>query len=520
MEIRRKLYLALSALSVLGLTVASAARPNIISIVVDDMGYSDLGCYGGEADTPNIDRLAMQGYRFTDYRTYPKCMPTRDSLLSGQHAEPHGVMARAATIGEVLQAQGYATYFTGKTHGQLIPEFKDLPKQGFDRSFGNTDGGNYFDHNFRPNYLDGALWEADRPYYKTDVQTDFALEFIAAYQSDQQPFFLQLAYHAPHFPVQAPEQAIQKYLEVYRAGPDALRNARFERMKALGIAPLAWELSPSVASQAVWDALDQDQREHEARVMATHTAMIDIIDQNVGRVIAKLEAMGCMENTLISFISDNGGTREGGRGIWTGFRGSRMGKTYDRKASVGSVDSHWQIGAAWENLVNTPFWKGKNTGYEGGDSAPLIIYYPAKMKSPGTITSAEAAVWDLYPTWLDAAGASYPKEYQGRALDPLVGTSLLPVLEGQELPERSFYFMWRQNKAFIHHGWKLVSGSGAQLGKVNWQLYDLSKDRAEQHNLANSHPEKLQSMVQALHQYLGEEAIQRINQPTGGKRKQ
>lgn len=408
MKINRKLFCALSALSALAMSVASAARPNIISIVVDDMGYSDLGCYGGEAATPNIDRLAMSGYRFTDYRTYPKCKPTRDSLLSGNYAEPHGVMARSATIGEVLKEHGYQTYFCGKTHGELIPEFTDVPNRGFVRSFGNTDGGNYFDHNVKPNYLDGKLWEADRLYYKTDVQTDFALEFIDQYQVEQKPFFLHLAYHAPHFPVQAHEKDIQKYLQTYMAGPDAIRKARFTRMKTLGSARPEWELSPSVASQAAWEALGQQQREQEARVMATHTAMIDNIDQNVGRVLAKLEAMGCADNTLITFISDNGGTREGGKGIWTGFKGSRMGKSYDRKAPIGSVDSHWHIGAAWENVVNTPFWKGKNTGYEGGDSAPLIVYYPGEMKCPGTFTDAGAAVWDLYPTWLDAAGASYP----------------------------------------------------------------------------------------------------------------
>ncbi|WPJ95997.1 sulfatase-like hydrolase/transferase [Coraliomargarita algicola] len=519
MKVRKKLLLALCALSLFGMSVASAARPNIISIVVDDMGYSDLGSYGGEAETPNIDRLAAKGYRFTNYRTYPKCMPTRDSLLSGLHAEPHGVMERAATIGEVLKAQGYQTYFCGKTHGELIPELTDVLNKGFVRSFGNTDGGNYFDHNVRPNYLDGALWEADRPYYKTDVQTDFALEFIDQYQVDQKPFFLHLAYHAPHFPVQAHEKDIQKYLETYMAGPDALRKARFERMKAQGIAPPEWKLSPSVASQAAWEALSLEQREQEARVMATHTAMIDIIDQNIGRLLEKLEAMGCADNTMITFVSDNGGTREGGKGIWTGFRASRMGKRYDRKAVIGSIDSHWQIGAAWENLVNTPFWKGKNTGYEGGDSAPLIVYYPGLMQTPGTISRAEVAVWDLYPTWLDVAGASYPEQYNGRELAPLVGTSLLPVFQGQELSERSFYFMWRQNKAFIHKGWKLVSGKSGKLGNLPWELYDLNEDRAEQHNLAKTHPEKLQEMVKALHLHLGEDAMQRINQSSERKKK-
>lgn len=494
-----------------------ASRPNIINIVVDDMGYSDLGCYGGEALTPHIDRLAMTGYRFTDYRTYPKCMPTRDSMMSGNYAEPHGVLSRSATIGETLKAGGYQTYFCGKTHGVLIPKFENVLDQGFVKTFGNTDGGNYFDHKVRPNYLNGELWETDKPYFKTDVQTDFALEFIDQYKEDKKPFFLHLAYHAPHFPVQAYEKDIQKYLETYMVGPDAIREQRFGRMRELGIVSDGWKLSPSIVSQSDWEAMTPEVKKRAARVMATHTAMIHNIDENVGRLLAKLEEMGCSENTLITFMSDNGGTGEGGKGLWPGFKKARMGRSYDPDAIIGSIESHWNIGRAWENVVNTPFWKGKNTGYEGGDSSPLIVYYPGQMKEPGTITNQEAAVWDLYPTWLDAAGVKSLKELKGKPLDPLVGTSVLPVIRGEQLPERAFYFMWRQNKAFIHDGWKLVNAKGSKLGSIRWELYDLKADRAEQNDLAESSPEKLQSMVRNLHLYLGAESIERINKSQSKK---
>jgi arylsulfatase len=487
-----------------GLTAAVGERPNIVNILVDDMGYSDIGCYGGEIHTPNIDFLAKDGLRFSAYRTYPKCFPTRDSILTGVEAPPITRREHTVTIAEVLKDHGYQSFFSGKTHGEFIATMEDVPARGFDRSFGNVNGGNYFDHRLEQCYLDGEKWHTDKPFYKNDVQTDFALEFLELHQQNKKPFFLHLAFHAPHYPVPAKPEDIVRHIGKYHKSPKVFRKERYERLKEMGLIDPQWRLSPPVATENEWKILSDEEKDQSDQVMAVYAAMIDNVDQNIGRLIAKLKDMHLFENTLITFSSDNGACSVGGNGKWPGFIKARMGKTYDPDAPIGSIDSHWQVGPAWANMSETPFRKFKNHCYEGGLSVPLIVHWPSRVRMPGRVSHEHVFVWDLMPTWLEAAGAKYPETIGGRAVRPQVGHSLVPILVGEKVErvQRETFFFHEDTRAFIKGDWKIVADAGKDFDNTQWELFNLRTDRTELNDVASENQEKLAEMVGSLRAYL------------------
>lgn len=482
---------------------AEARRPNILNIVVDDMGYSDLGCYGGEIDTPNIDALARGGLRFSSYRTYPKCFPTRNSILSGIASDPINFQKDAVTIAEVLRPAGYQTFFVGKTHGKFLPDMKAVAERGFDRSFGNQSGGSFFDHKVKQCFLDGKEWHTDRPFYKTDVQTDFALEFLDSYKKSGKPFFLHLAFHAPHYPMHAKPEDIAKYRGKYLRGPNHFRKARFAKLKELGLINSEWNLSPSSDRDDQWDKLSAEKKNKYDHIMATYAAMIDNVDQNIGRVIKKLRQMGCYANTLITFSSDNGACPEGSnRHIWPSHTNQRFGVSYDETAEIGSAKSHWKLGEAWANMSSTPLRMFKNYCHEGGLSTPLIVHWPGKVKKPGSISHEYVYVFDFMPAWLEAAGAEYPTSYDGREIQPMAGQSFLPLLNGAPATDKDrTALFWYKNKAtlcYIKGSWKIVTLDCSNFENTKWELYNILEDRTELNDLSTANPQKLSEMQKAL----------------------
>lgn len=476
-----------------------AERPNVINIMVDDMGYSDLMCMGGEVETPHIDSLAKGGILFTNYRTYPKCFPTRDAIMTGMDSPPVRSVEDGVTIGEALLPAGYRTYFVGKTHGAVMDNFSIVPKRGFERSFGNEDGGNYWDSTLKQTLLDGEPWHTDAPFYKTDVHTDFAIKFLQEHDVAK-PFFLHLAYHAPHYPIQAKEQDIEKYVGKFMEGPSALRPKRFARMQELGLVPEGMKLTADLAKMdSEWKKLSQEKKVFYDRVMAGYCAMIDNVDQNIGRVLQQLEKMGVRENTVIFFSSDNGGCPEGGKGLWPGHKSSRFGKKYDSKAPFGSKETHWQVGPAWTNYSNTPLRKWKNFCHEGGLSVPFIVNAPSLIQQGGKISTEPIMVMDVMPTVLELTGAAYPTTYQGRKIKPMRGVSFKGLLEGGGVDlSRPMHFFYRDTSAYIEYPWKIVSTNNKKF-----ELYNLEHDRSELQDLSTTHPEKLDSLKKAMLQYRG-----------------
>ncbi|MDR1722752.1 MAG: arylsulfatase, partial [Tannerella sp.] len=505
-------------------------------ILVDDMGYSDVGCYGGEIQTPNINRLADNGLRFSHFYNCGKSCPTRASLLTGlyQHQAGVGRMTfddnlpgyrgnmshNAVTIAEVLKTSGYQTGMIGKWHVAETPlrddqrqwlahqvkhdEFTHLDNypvnRGFDRFFGTIYGViDYFD----PFSLVNGTTPVDSVpdgFYDTIALTDSAVAYINHFENnDDQPFFMYLAYHAPHWPLHALPEDIQKYENTYKVGWEKIRNARYERMKNSGIFGDAQDfLTPRHFSDS-WD--DDSTQEWDARAMAVHAAMIDRVDTEIGRLLQTLEQNGELDNTLILFLSDNGCSSENCQMYSEGENDRpaelRNGEPmiYPRKKEVlpGPQNTYASVGPRWANVANTPFrfWKGKS--YEGGICTPLIAHWPAGIKQPkGSITAQAGHVMDIMATCIDVAGAEYPKEYNGNKIIPMEGLSLVPVMtKGSREGHAELGFEHFGEKAlYSNDGWKII-----QAGKHGeWELYNLNDDRTEMHNLANERPEKIDEL--------------------------
>lgn len=484
------LTLALALLSGSCATPDPPKRPNIILILADDMGFSDLGCYGGEIATPNLDRLAARGLRFTQVYNTSKCFPSRACLLTGRYAQDVGMDRRpakildAATLGEALRAAGYRTLMTGKHHGTENPFHR-----GFDRYFGLRDGGcNYFNpgkqrpnepkpaqkRNNRAWCIDGETFQPytpkDRDFYTTDAFTDYALKYLEEYEgeSKSKPFFLYIAYNAPHDPLHAWPEDIAKYDGRYDSGWEAIRAARYARQTAMGLfcdnAPLS---KPDFGD---WSKLGDKAREEETRRMEVYAAMVDRLDQNIGRVLRKVESMGELENTLIIFASDNGGSAEVVR-IGAG--------------EIGSMTRWASLKRNWANVSNTPFRRYKNHSHEGGICTPFIVHWPKGISRPGAFVRAPAHFIDVMATFVDIGRAAAPKR-------PLPGVSLAPLFRDAALRrDRPIFFQWRRGRAVRDGRWKLVTHGG------QWELYDLSSDRTEQTDLAAKHPERVASTSRA-----------------------
>ncbi|MBM3741010.1 MAG: arylsulfatase [Acidobacteria bacterium] len=482
-------------------TESAAPRPNIVIVLVDDVGFSDIGCYGGEIPTPNLDRLAADGVRFTQFYNTGRCSPTRASLLTGLYphqagmgwldarAEPnsrgfHGkLLPRCVTLAEVLQEAGYFTAMTGKWH--LGQQHGTPPwKRGFQRSLNSRFGQIYFPREddeplTRVLYLNGNELPKDSPqvgkdWYSTDLFTEWGLKFIDEARAEKKPFFLYLAQDAAHFPLRAPADVIAKYRGKYLAGWDALREARHAKQKQLGVIDPKWALAPRPREVAAWDSLSAEQKDRFDQMMATYAAMIDRIDFAMGTLVAGLRQRGELDNTLILFLHDNGGNAEGGPG------GSIKGS-----GPIGSPRSFVHLGMSWATLNNTPFCRYKHFTHEGGISTPLIAHWPQGISRRGALEKQPGHLVDVLATCLELAGAKYPRQYNGHAIEPLQGVSLVPAFDGKPLARSQPVFWEHEGNRAVRDGrWKLV-----MRHKLPWQLFDMEADRTEQHDVIEQQPQ-------------------------------
>ncbi len=528
-------YWRLSLTMTLCLGVSSArcqtaddARPNIICILVDDMGFSDLGCYGSEIRTPNLDRLAAGGVRFTQFYNTARCCPTRASLLTGLYPHQAGMggmdvpkltnpgylgrlAQRSTTIAEVLRQAGYRCYMTGKWH--LGVPFGQQPlDHGFHAYYGILGGAcDYFNpHRAWANGVRGLLADdrAGAPvgpnYYTTDAFTDHAMQYLEDHQSHhtQKPFFLYMAYNAPHWPLHALPEDIARYKGRYLKGWDVLREQRYRRMIEMGIIDSKWPLSPrgpAIDTPAwkewgggavpAWDSLTAEQKEDLDMRMAVYAAMIDRMDQNIGRLVGYLERTNQLDNTLILFMADNGGALGGGP---TGFNWRES-----TVSQYGSAESFLAYGTGWANASNTPLRKTKCFVHEGGISTPLIAHWPKAIKNPGRLDHEPGHVVDIMPTCIEVAGAEYPRQFQGHEILPAEGSSLAPILRAERpKPREAIYWEHTGNRAVRLGKWKLVA---VEAGP--WELYDIQADRTELNNLALQHPEKVRELTAMYNAY-------------------
>lgn len=479
---------------------AQPARPNIVLIMCDDMGFSDIGCYGAETETPHLDRLAKDGLRFTQFYNTGRCCPTRAALLTGlyQHQAGVGHMTgnyghpsyqgylndRCVTIAEALKPAGYYTAMSGKWHVGSQPE--QWPRQrGFDRFYGVPEGGG---HHYRmlPGrhlVLDDTAIEVPDGWYSTTAFTDYAVKFIDEGVRTEKPLLLYLAYTAPHWPLQAPEEVTAKFLSRYSKGWQPHREARFARQVEIGMFPRSTKLAPLDPKTPNWQSVENKQ-EMDLR-MAIHAAMVHLVDEGIGRVVAKLKELGELDNTLILFLSDNGASAESGA---TGFVRSDRGNP---KAKTGTPDSYVSFGIAGANMCDTPFRKYKMYVHEGGIATPLVAHWPNGISANrnGTLVHDVGHVIDLLPTCLDLAGAEYPTQHDGKALTPVAGISLAPAFRGASSGERELYWEHQGNAAVRIGKWKLVRAHNEP-----WELYDVAVDRTELNDLSKQQPDRVAQM--------------------------
>ena len=453
-------------------------RPNIVLILADDMGFSDIGCYGGEINTPNLDRLAEDGMQFTCFYNTSKSAATRASLRTRLYHQQSDLLrdtTNNVTLAEVLKKAGYSTMMCGKWHLGHWREEKGIPvDRGFDSYFGFLGGAiNFFtgeDFGTGENYmrLGRKPYDVPEDFYSTDAFTDYAIQFLNNREKDK-PFFLYLAHNAPHFPLQVPQEEIEKYKGKYSMGWDQLRKRRYERMKKLGLIKPEWELSERDPIVPPWKSLSQEEKEEEQLLMATYAAMIDCLDQQIGRLMDYLERKGLVGNTIVMFLSDNGGCPY----------------DFNRTPNLtpGPAESYRTYDSEWANASNTPFRLYKQWVHEGGISTPMIVRWPGVVE-PGRLTRKPAQLIDIMPTLLEAAGTSYPDTYQNHSILPMEGKSLMPLLKGDEYtPREPMFREYRGSRAVSKGPWKLV----AERGKP-WELYNIETDRSETNNLIDEHP--------------------------------
>ena len=518
-------------------------KPNILVILTDDMGYSDIGCYGSEINTPNIDKLAANGIRFTHFYTTPRCSPTRASLLTGLYSHQAGMghlstenftqagyvddlSKNAVTMAEVFQQAGYATYMTGKWHiaknTKKEGDRTNWPLQrGFQRFFGTLNGsGSYYD----PGTLmsNNTFIPPAKNFYYTNAISDTAVKFIQEHPSDK-PFFFYVAFTGAHWPLHAPEEAIKKYNGVYEKGWDEIRKQRFNKLKQLGIIDNRAVLTERSVTIPAWE--NEPLQNWQVRRMQVYAAMIDIMDQGIGRIITALEKRGVLENTVIFYLHDNGGCAEtlnsneneiapttaqqqlknysadsaflGKQPIYT-----RSGHFIrSGKGVMPGPDSSWvTYGEEWANVSNTPFRSYKHWTHEGGIATPLIIHWPKGITAKGQLRTQPGHLIDIMATCLAITGVNYPNQYKGNEIQPYEGVSLLPAFANKNLKREELFWEHEGNRALRVGNWKIVSR--VQKNKVftpsdetAWELYDLEKDPTETSNLALRFPEKVKSLA-------------------------
>jgi len=542
----------------------SGSKPNIILIMSDDMGYSDIGCYGSEINTPVLDKLAENGLRFTQFYNTARCCPTRASLMTGLYPHQAGVghmmndrgvdgyrgdlNRNCVTIAEALKPAGYSCYMSGKWHVTKKikpsgdPDKHNWPRQrGYDRFYGTIHGaGSFYDPNTltRDNtYISPAADPEYKPevFFYTDAISDHAVRFIKEHKEDN-PFFIYVAYTAAHWPMHALPHDIAKYKGKYDAGFGPIRKARYEKMKKLGVIEDRWKLSPQAEQ---WEKVKN--KPWEARNMEVYAAMVDNMDQGIDKIVDALKEKGRLDNTLICFFQDNGGCAEGmGRRGKGKQRDDKPGTPMDPKAfqtgmipkktrdgwpmrmgegvMAGPADTYIGYGRGWANVSNTPFKEYKHWVHEGGISTPLIVHWPAKIKDKGKLRHTPSHLIDMMATCVDVGGAKYPEEYKGRKIKPMEGKSLVPVFENDKLEERTIFWEHERNCAIRIGKWKLVGKGVLTADGVNekkWELYDIETDRSELNNLASKEPGRVNEMSKKFLEYANRANVL----PFGGKKK-
>ena len=512
------------------------SQPNIVVILADDLGFSDPGCYGGEIQTPTLDRLAAEGVRFTQMYNSARSCPSRACLMTGLYPHQVGVGEMIGgpqkkrwpegysgfrddnnlTIAEALRTNGYYTAMAGKWHLGQHPTPVD---RGFEDFYGLLEGFTTFWEQSKytrlPNPETVRIYPEDE-YYSTNAITDYAIEFAGKAKERQKPLFLYLSYNAPHFPLHAPKERIDKYMATYLKGWDVIRAEREQRLRRLGLlsdnermsargeVPASLFVKKAHAIEA-WDSLTEDQQKDLARRMAIYAAMVDIMDENIGRFIESLRANGQLDNTLIIFMSDNGACAE-----WHefGFDG-HSGPTYhthvgDELDGMGQKGTYHHYGTGWANVCCAPFYLYKHFAHEGGISTPSILWWGDRVKHKGSIDNQPCHFTDIMTTCLAASGTKYPKTYEGCELLPLKGISILPIAEGKKIEQRPVFAEHEGNRMVRIGDWKLVA---SYYNGQEWELYNIAEDRTEQHDLAGRYPKKVARMEQLYFKWARENNV-------------
>ncbi|MGN0189334.1 MAG: arylsulfatase [Candidatus Cryptobacteroides sp.] len=507
-----------TGLIMLGTMASMAAdaqkRPNIILVLLDDVGYSDLGCYGSEIDTPNIDRLAENGIRMRHFYNSARSAPTRVSLMTGlyPHQAGQGALGRVPGypayqgyandcnifIPELLKTKGYFNIMTGKWHIGFDHNVTPISR-GFDRSLNAPVGGYYFSTDVEKNpemqgkgkkrlfrndtliqFNDHSLPEK---WYSTDLWTKEGLKYVDEAIENGQPFFWYLAYNGAHFPLQAPQKTIDKYRGRYMEGWEKVRDERYGRQVRSGLFSPDEELTPRNPKIQDWDSLSIEEKEQQDLIMSIYAAVINEIDNGIGMITGHLEKKGVLDNTLIILLSDNGGNAEGG--LYGKCNGKRP----------GAAGSNVWLGTAWADVSNTPFFLYKHHGHEGGCDTPLILFWPEGIdkKMNGRIDKTNYGhITDIMATLADITGAEYPSVRDGHKIPPIEGTSLFPVLEGKTVTREKPVIMEHEGNKMLREGkWKIVQ----EYSETEWMLYDISTDPTEMHDLSSSHPDLLKRLV-------------------------
>lgn len=474
----RIVFSIFAVMTVLVTSVAAAAdRPNVVVIMADDLGYSDIGCYGSEIETPNLDALAVGGARFSQFYNTAKCHSSRVALLTGQYCLAAGdtALSHGVTSAELLNRAGYFTAMTGKWHLDRQPT--DF---GFNRYFGHLSGAcNYFsgDNSFR---LNRQPWKVpDSGFYTTVANVDFALNFLSEARQTKKPWYLYIAFNAPHAPLHALPQDFAKYKGRYFDGWDKVRDARIAKQKSIGLLPQSLKPSPRPETIPAWDEMEKWKRDYEANRMTTLAAMIDRVDQEIGRLVADLKQNGEFDNTLILFVSDNGAC------------------PYDRKAPLLNVEptnaeTSLSDSTGWAWARNSPFRFYKQNQFEGGISTPAIVHWPAGLKTPaGSVIHEPAHLIDVLPTLAEITGSEIPEQFDNRDLRPISGVSLKPVFDGNTIASRRpIHLLFAKDRGLRDGDWKLVSFQGEA-----WELYNVAEDRTELNDLAAAEPDRLKKMI-------------------------
>jgi len=538
------LLVGIALISLVACTNRNAVqKPNILVILTDDMGYSDIGCFGSEIATPNIDRLADNGIRFTHFYNTARCSPTRASLLTGLYPHQAGMghlanynfeeegytddlSKNAVTMAEVLKSAGYATYMTGKWHISkgITPDGdkNNWPCQrGFDRHFGTLNGsGSYYD----PGTLvsNNNFVAPGKDFYYTNAISDSTVKFINEHPKDQ-PFFFYVAYTAAHWPLHAPEHAVEKYKGRYDNGWDEVRIERFNQLKKLGIIGEECVLTERGVDIPAWK--DEPLKEWQVRRMEVYAAMIDVLDQGIGKIITSLEENGLLDNTVVFYMHDNGGCAEPQETDKTAvplteeqkvlhpfsydsvFYGKRPEYARDgryirsgRGIMAGPADTWVAYGEEWANVSNTPFRLYKKNTHEGGIATPLIVHWPTGIKGRGALRKQNSHLIDIMATCLEITGVSYPKSFNGHEIQPYEGKSLVPAFSNQPIEREYLFWEHEGNRAIRVDNWKLVAKTikvkkFTEADENNWELYNMDTDPSEVNNLATQYPEKVEELA-------------------------